>query len=74
MFVANGEGCPECSIGVRTKQERSCDGWQTHRFRNIEEDMGIAEIIVWKLLHHPLPHDREQIESIDAIVRKQFQA
>lgn len=51
-------------------QERPCDGWQTHRFRNIEEDMDFAETIIWKLLGHPLPHNREPI-GIDLCIAEQ---
>ena len=40
--------------------ERLSDGWEIHRYRNVE-DVGLAESLVWELLGNPLPHDREPI-------------
>jgi hypothetical protein len=36
------------------------DGWQAHRSQNVEEP-ALAESLIWELLGHPLPNDREPI-------------
>ena len=43
--------------------ENAGSDWQVHRYRNVEEP-ALAESLIWELLGHPLPHDREPI-SID---------
>lgn len=35
--------------------------WEIHRYRNVEETV-LAETLIWELLGHPLPHDREPIK------------
>ena len=44
-------------------------GWQTHRYRNVEEPV-LAELLIWELLGYPLPHDREPI-NIDLHIAEQ---
>lgn len=34
--------------------------WEMHRYRNVEE-MALAEVLIWELLGHPLPHERQPI-------------
>jgi len=34
--------------------------WGIHRYRNVEE-VALAETLIWELLGHPLPHDREPV-------------
>ncbi len=36
------------------------DKWEYHRYRHIEE-VGLAEMLIWELLGHPLPHTHEEI-------------
>lgn len=41
------------------------DDWEVHRHLNVEEVI-LAEALIWKLLGHPLPHDRVPIKiSLD---------
>jgi hypothetical protein len=40
--------------------ENIWDGWQAHRYQNVEEPV-LAESLIWELLGHPLPNDREPI-------------
>lgn len=49
--------------------ENIWDGWQAHRYRNVEEPV-LAESLIWELLGYPLPNDREPI-SIDLHIAEQ---
>ncbi|WP_156436590.1 GIY-YIG nuclease family protein [Bradyrhizobium pachyrhizi] len=49
--------------------ESNWDGWQVHRYRNVDEPV-LAESLIWELLGHPLPNDREPI-SIDLHIAEQ---
>ncbi len=42
-----------------------------HRYRNVEE-MVLAETLIWELLSHPLPHDREPIKKDLSIAEDAF--
>ncbi len=52
-------------------QERQPDGWEAHRYRNVE-DMVLAETLIWKLLGNPLPHDREPMEKDLSLAEEAF--
>lgn len=66
-------------IGVshRTPQELYqddlWDGWEVHRYRNVEE-LTRGETLAWELLGHPLPHERQplqiQLEVAEEAFRK----
>jgi len=43
--------------------------WKAHRYRNVEEPV-LAESLIWELLGHPLPNDREPI-NIDLHIAEQ---
>src|SRR5262249_45745148 len=45
------------------------DNWQRHRYQNVEEPV-LAESLIWELLGHPLPNDREPI-SVDLHIAEQ---
>ncbi len=50
-------------------QKRPWGDWEIHRYRNVE-DTTLAETLIWELLDHPLPHNREPIRiSLDAAER-----
>jgi hypothetical protein len=34
--------------------------WEIHRYRDVQ-DPALAEVLIWELLGHPLPHDRKPI-------------
>ncbi len=50
-------------------EENVWDDWEIHRYRYVEEPV-LAESLIWELLGHPLPNDREPI-SIDLSRAKQ---
>ena len=43
--------------------------WEVHRYQNVEEPV-LAESLIWELLGHPLPNDREPI-SVDLHIAEQ---
>lgn len=47
------------------------DGWEEHRYRTVE-DKGLAERLIWELLGHPLPHNREPIRMDLSIAEAAF--
>lgn len=50
-------------------EENIWEDWEVHRYRFVEDPI-LAEIIIWKLLGLPLPHDREPIQ-IDLSIAEQ---
>jgi hypothetical protein len=42
------------------KLENVWDNWEIHRYRFVEDPV-LAESLIWELLGHPLPHDRQAI-------------
>ena len=50
-------------------EEGYWDGWEAHRYRNVEEP-DLAELLVWELLGYPQPNDREEI-NIDLGIAEQ---
>jgi hypothetical protein len=45
--------------------------WGIHRYRNVEE-VALAETLIWELLGHPLPHDREPVRIDLGIAEEAF--
>lgn len=52
-------------------RERPWGDWAIHRYRNVEETT-LAETLIWKLLGHPLPHDRGPIKKDLSIAEEAF--
>lgn len=47
------------------------DGWEIHRYRDVQEP-ALAESLVWTLLGHPRPENREPVELELAIAEQAF--
>ena len=66
-------GVAKIELTYGTLQERVAesvrDGWDVHRYRNVDEP-ALAESLIWELLGHPLPNDREPIK-VDLKVAEQ---
>lgn len=57
-------------IAIGTPEEFG-SGWETHRYRNVE-DMVLGVTLIWELLGHPLPHDRKPIKIDLAVAEDAF--
>lgn len=57
-------------VGIGTSEKANPE-WGIHRVRNVEE-MALAETLMWELLGHPLPHDREPIKIDLAAAEEAF--
>lgn len=70
------QGLVNVGIGYGTLEdvcrEWQWGDWEIHRHRNVEE-MVLGETLIWKLLGHPLPHDREPIERNLSLAEEAFQ-
>ena len=62
-------GVIKIGLAYSNQEENAWGDWVVHRFRFVEEP-ALAETIIWELLGHPLPHDREPIQ-IDLIIAEQ---
>ena len=60
-----------CRTVKQCYEENVWDDWEIHRYRNVEVP-AFAESLIWELLGHPLPHDREPIKLDLSIAEQAF--
>ncbi len=60
-----------CAMPEDIYREPPWGDWEIHRYRNVEET-NLAEILIWKLLGHSLPHDREPIKIDLSVAEEAF--